>query len=97
MQSLLDNPQFVQQMSSMLSNPAILDQVAAMNPALGPQMRAMMQSPYFREMVSNPERLSQMLRMASAFREGGGLGANPFGGATRNNFGTGFGTWTLRE
>ncbi|TRM59797.1 hypothetical protein BD626DRAFT_506451 [Schizophyllum amplum] len=76
MQGMLDNPQFVQQMSTMLSNPAILDQVAAMNPAMAPQMRAMMQSPYFREM---------MLRMASIWcfpapGVPGGAGAAP--GAT---------------
>ncbi|TRM55508.1 hypothetical protein BD626DRAFT_525421 [Schizophyllum amplum] len=88
MQGMLDNPQFVQQMSTMLSNPAILDQVAAMNPAMAPQMRAMMQSPYFREMVANPDRLSQMLRMASMFRESGagGAAANPFAGAGAGGF-----------
>ena len=51
---MMGNPQFLQQMSTMMSNPAIMDQVIAMNPqlqAVAPQVRAAFQSPQFREMV----------------------------------------------
>ncbi|KAF8652549.1 hypothetical protein AX16_004361 [Volvariella volvacea WC 439] len=81
--SMMNSPQFLQQMSSMMSNPAIIDQVIASNPQLagmGPQVRAAMQSEQFRELISNPERLRQMLQMAHAFQGASGLGAGgPFG------------------
>jgi ubiquilin len=51
---MTNNPQFLQQMSTMMANPAILDQVIAMNPqlqAVAPQVRAAFQSPQFREMM----------------------------------------------
>jgi len=52
---MMNTPQFYQQMSNLLADPAILDQVIASNPqlaALGPQVRAAFQSPQFREMMS---------------------------------------------
>jgi ubiquilin len=90
MQSMMNSPQFMQQMSAMMSNPAIIDQVIAMNPqlaAMGPQVRAAFQDEGFRQMISNPEYMQQMMRMASMFRDsgaGGGLGGgggfgSPFG------------------
>ena len=54
MQGMLDNPEFVQQMSRMMSDPAILDQILASNPqlaAMGPQVRQMFQSEGFRNML----------------------------------------------
>jgi hypothetical protein len=54
MQSMMNNPQFLQQMSTMMSNPAIMDQVIAMNPqlqAVAPQVRAAFESPQFREIM----------------------------------------------
>ena len=50
----MNSPQFAQQMSNLLADPAILDQVIASNPqlaALGPQVRAAFQSPQFRELM----------------------------------------------
>ncbi|KAH8115848.1 ubiquitin-domain-containing protein [Phellopilus nigrolimitatus] len=95
MQGMMDNPAFLQQMSGLMSNPAILDQIIASNPqlaAMGPQVRQVMQSEAFRQMMSNPQALQSMLRMSSLVREAGpgglgglgalgGLGGNPFGGA----------------
>ena len=54
MQGMLDNPAFLQQMSQMMSDPALLDQVMASNPALGalgPQAREIFQSEGFRRMM----------------------------------------------
>ncbi|KII93000.1 hypothetical protein PLICRDRAFT_170800 [Plicaturopsis crispa FD-325 SS-3] len=81
LQTMMSSPQFLQQMSSVMSNPAVLDQVIASNPqlaAMGPQVREVFQSERFREMMSNPEALRGMLQMASLMR---GQGGNPFGGA----------------
>lgn len=97
---MMNNPQFLQQMSSLLSNPDVVEQVIASNPqfaAMAPQVRQMFQSEHFREMMyvnvdniifwclsrcrANPERLQQMLRMATAFQ---GTGGTPFG----NSFGS---------
>jgi ubiquilin len=83
LQSMMSSPQFLEQMSSVMSNPAIVDQIIASNPqlaAMGPQVREVFQSERFREMISNPERLQQMLQMASMFRDSGSpFAANPFG------------------
>lgn len=51
---MLNSPQFLQQMSSVMSNPAVLDQVIASNPqlaAMGPQVREIFQSERFRQMM----------------------------------------------
>ena len=57
MQGMLDNPAFIQQMSQMMSDPALLDQILASSPALGqlgPQAREMFQSEGFRRMMYVP-------------------------------------------
>jgi len=54
MQGMLNSPQFLQQMSAMMSNPAIIDQVIALDPrlaAMGPQVRAAFQDEGFRQMM----------------------------------------------
>jgi ubiquilin len=54
MQSMMQSPQFLQQMSSVMSNPAVLDQIIASNPqlaAIAPQVREVFQSERFREMM----------------------------------------------
>ncbi|KAH9949407.1 hypothetical protein B0H21DRAFT_132613 [Amylocystis lapponica] len=84
MQTMLNSPQFLQQMSSVMSNPAVLDQIIASNPqlaAMGPQVRQVFQSERFRQMMSNPETLRMMLQMSSMMRDagpGGGGGAGAF-------------------
>ncbi|RPD69361.1 hypothetical protein L226DRAFT_539873 [Lentinus tigrinus ALCF2SS1-7] len=88
MQSMLNSPQFLQQMSSVMSNPAVLDQVINSNPqlaAMGPQVREVFRSERFRQMMSNPETLRMMLQMSSLMREsglgpGGPGGMGGFGG-----------------
>ncbi|KAF9476191.1 hypothetical protein BDN70DRAFT_882730 [Pholiota conissans] len=94
MQSMMNSPQFLQQMSTMMSNPAIMDQIIASNPqlaAMGPQVRQAFQDEGFRQMVSNPESLQQMLRMASALQGAGfgppsPFGASPFGAPAQPSF-----------
>ncbi|KAF8330824.1 uncharacterized protein EI90DRAFT_3016653 [Cantharellus anzutake] len=74
MQGLLDSPQFMQQMSSIMSNPQVVEQVLASDPSLAPmapQLRAMFNNPRFREMISNPESLQQMFRMSAQMRAAG--------------------------
>jgi ubiquilin len=54
LQGMMNNPQFLQQMSNMMSNPAIMDQIIASNPqmaGMGQEARAIMQSDHFRQMV----------------------------------------------
>ncbi|KAI0352200.1 hypothetical protein OH77DRAFT_1409673 [Trametes cingulata] len=74
MQTMLNSPQFLQQMSSVMSNPAVLDQIINSNPqlaAMGPQVREVFRSEGFRQMMSNPETLRMMLQMSNLMRETG--------------------------
>jgi len=60
MQSILDNPQFLQQMSTMMSDPAMIDQLIATDPRMQPyaaQMREVFQNPQFREVMYVPHLL----------------------------------------
>jgi ubiquilin len=57
MQSVLSNPQFLQQISRMMSDPAVVDQLVAMDPQMQPhaaQLREMFQNPQLREMLCVP-------------------------------------------
>ncbi|EKM84428.1 hypothetical protein AGABI1DRAFT_67830 [Agaricus bisporus var. burnettii JB137-S8] len=85
MTSLFNDPRVLEQMASAMSNPAVVDQVIAMNPQLAgmaPQMRQVFQSEEFRRMMSNPEQLQGFMRMASVMRQmQGGSGNSPFGDA----------------
>ncbi|CAK9782761.1 hypothetical protein CC85DRAFT_285626 [Cutaneotrichosporon oleaginosum] len=84
MTGLMDNPEFLRQMSDLLARPEVVDQMIASNPqlaAMGPQVRQMLQSPMFRQMISNPETLRAMMQMQAAMQGGdGGAGAGGFGG-----------------
>jgi ubiquilin len=54
MQNMMDSPQFLQQMTASLQDPAVIDRIIAMNPqlaAMGPQVREMFQSERFRQML----------------------------------------------
>ena len=55
LQSMMNSPEFLQQMSTLMSNPAILEQALALNPQLAsmaPQAREVFQSERFRQMMS---------------------------------------------
>lgn len=80
LQNMMNSPQFLQQMSSVFSNPQIMDQLMASNPqfrGMAPQMRQLFQSERFRQMMSNPETLRSMLQMSSLMHE---MGAGPSAG-----------------
>ncbi|ORZ00583.1 hypothetical protein BCR43DRAFT_485452 [Syncephalastrum racemosum] len=71
MNQMLQNPMFAQYMSTVLQNPAVLDSIISSNPQLssmGPEIRTMMQSPEFRQMLTNPDMIRQMATMASAMQ-----------------------------
>ncbi|KAG9309083.1 hypothetical protein JVU11DRAFT_10965 [Chiua virens] len=73
-QNVMQSPEFLQQMSALMSNPAILDQIMALNPQLAsmqPQIRELFQSDQFRQMVSNPETLRSMMQMSAMLRGDG--------------------------
>jgi len=86
LQTMMNSPEFLQQMSSLMSNPAVLEQALALNPqyaAMGPQAREIFQSERFRQMMSNPETLRGMIQMASMMRGAGPDPlTSPFGGST---------------
>ena len=51
---MMNSPEFLQQMSSLMSNPAILEQALALNPqyaSMAPHAREMFQSERFRQMM----------------------------------------------
>lgn len=79
MNQMLQNPMFAQYMSTVLQNPAVLDTIISSSPQLssmGPEIRNMMQSPEFRQMLTNPDMIRQMATMASAMQSmgAGGMG-----------------------
>lgn len=72
---MMSNPMFQESMNSLLSNPQMLDYMIEQSPqlrAMGPQARQMLQSPFFRQMMSNPDMMRSMMEM--------GRNGNPFGG-----------------
>ncbi|CAE6533583.1 unnamed protein product [Rhizoctonia solani] len=103
LQNMLTSPQFMQQMSRMMSDPNLMDAMIAQSPHLAnmdPNMRRTLQSPEFRQMMSNPDTLRNMMQMTTALRNagidpmsggmGGMGGMGGFGGAPFDMFG-GFG------
>ncbi|KAK9240894.1 hypothetical protein V1525DRAFT_394225 [Lipomyces kononenkoae] len=72
----MSSPMFQQSMNQMLQNPQMLDYIINSSPNLqgmGPQVRQMMQSEQFRQMMTNPDTMRQMMNLNRMF------GANPFG------------------
>jgi ubiquilin len=54
LQSMMNSPEFLQQMSSLMANPAILEQALSLNPqfaSMAPQAREVFQSERFRQMM----------------------------------------------
>ncbi|GAA5967282.1 hypothetical protein JCM11641_000501 [Rhodosporidiobolus odoratus] len=80
LQNLLNSPEAQAQMNRALSDPAVIDQIIQASPelqAMGPQVRQMMQSEHFRNMLSNPQLMQQMMGMMGG---GGGMGGAGGGG-----------------
>ncbi|KAK3828544.1 MAG: hypothetical protein J3Q66DRAFT_379739 [Benniella sp.] len=82
MAQMMQDPNFAQYMSSMLQNPQVLESMFSMNPAMqamGPEARAILRSPLFQQMISNPDTLRQIAQMNSQLggsmaRGGSGMG-----------------------
>jgi ubiquilin len=69
MQQMMESPEFLQQMAGAMSNPAIVDQMIAMNPELAPmagQLRAMFQSERFRQVMCANNSIASRLELANA-------------------------------
>lgn len=90
---MLNNPQYMQMMNEMLSDPNTLNMILN-NPQLkplldsNPQLRQMMQNPQMMQMMLNPQNIQNALNMMGGGVGGlgapgnmGGMGgSNPFGG-----------------
>ena len=79
---MLENPVFQSQMNEMLSNPQIVDFMIESNPqlrVLGPQARQILQSPMFRQMLTNPDMIRQSMQFARMFEGGAGAGSGAAG------------------
>lgn len=88
---MLDNPIFQSQMNEMLSNPQMVDFMIQSNPqlqAMGPQARQFLQSPFFRQMLTNPQMIRQSMQLSSMLNPnaggdaGSGAGSFPAPGDT---------------
>ena len=83
MMGLMQNPEVQRQMRDMMSRPEFIDQMIAMNPQLqsmAPQMREMMRSEQFREMITNPETMQRMAQMSQLMESAGMGGMAGMGG-----------------
>ncbi|SCV01902.1 LANO_0F14092g1_1 [Lachancea nothofagi CBS 11611] len=72
---MLENPTMQSQMNEMLSNPQMVDFLIQQSPQLqsmGPQARQLLQSPMFRQMMTNPDMIRQSMQFSSMM--GGGEG-----------------------
>ncbi|EGF99794.1 uncharacterized protein MELLADRAFT_112416 [Melampsora larici-populina 98AG31] len=72
--NMMDNPQVIQSITRMLEDPAVVDQMIASDPRLrsmGPQVREMMRSPFFRQLITNPDMMREMQGMVG---NSGGMG-----------------------
>ena len=70
-QNMMNSPQAQEQMRTMLSNPAVIDQIIDSSPELrnmGPGVRQILQSDQFRNMLSNPQAMAEMARQAEQMR-----------------------------
>ncbi|KAK0731371.1 hypothetical protein B0H67DRAFT_70521 [Lasiosphaeris hirsuta] len=81
---MLSNPAIAQTMNEALNNPAFVDHMIQSNPMLArmPNAREMLQSPYFRNMMTNPEAIRMAARMRRMMGGQGGGGAFPAPGVT---------------
>lgn len=82
---MLSDPATAQMMNEALNNPQMVDMMIQANPtlrALGPAAREMLQSPMFRQMMTDPNMIRQAARMQRQMGGGGGASAFPAPGVT---------------
>ncbi|GME71872.1 unnamed protein product [Ambrosiozyma monospora] len=77
MEQMMESPMFQESMRAMLSDPQMLDYLIQQSPqlrAMGPGAREMLQSEYFRNMLTNPQMMRQMMQLQRAMGGMGGMG-----------------------
>ncbi|KAH3661971.1 hypothetical protein OGAPHI_006150 [Ogataea philodendri] len=80
MEQMMENPMFQESMRAMLSDPQMLDFLIQQSPqlsAMGPAAREMLQSDYFRNMLTNPQMMRGMMQMQRGMG-GGAAPGSPF-------------------
>jgi len=79
---MLDNPHVRSQMNEMLNNPTMVEHMINSNPMFRnmPGARELIQSPMFREMMTNPDMIRQAARMQQSMGMGGLGGMGGMGG-----------------
>ncbi|KAG6367895.1 hypothetical protein INS49_002094 [Diaporthe citri] len=84
MADMLSNPNVAQAMNEALNNPQLVDVMIQTNPMLrdNPNAREIIQSPFFRNMLTNPEMLRAVAQMRRSMGGGAGGDAFPAPGAT---------------
>src|ERR1700728_2353550 len=85
MADMLSDPATAQLLNEALNNPQMIDLMIQSNPTLrqmGPQAREVLQSPMFRQMMTNPDMLRQAAAMRRMMGGGAGEGAFPAPGVT---------------
>ncbi|AET39637.1 ubiquitin domain-containing protein DSK2 Ecym_4608 [Eremothecium cymbalariae DBVPG len=78
---MLDNPIFQSQVNEMLANPQMIDFLIQQHPhlqAMGPAAREMLQSPFFRQMMTNPDVIRQVSRFQMDMGAANGQSTNDF-------------------
>lgn len=88
--TMMEDPNMQQMLNEALNNPAMIDMMIRQTPHLEdtPQTRAMLSSPEFREMLTNPAAIRQAAAMGRMMRGGGGASAFPAPGVTDNTPGS---------
>uniref|UniRef100_A0A1J3GX58 Ubiquitin domain-containing protein DSK2b n=1 Tax=Noccaea caerulescens TaxID=107243 RepID=A0A1J3GX58_NOCCA len=88
MNQFLQNPAMSQMMQSLLSNPEYMNQIMSLNPQLrslmdsSPQVREMMQNPEFLRMLSSPAAMQQMMTLQQSLLSGNRNTTNQVPGQT---------------
>ncbi|KAL2211696.1 hypothetical protein CC79DRAFT_216700 [Sarocladium strictum] len=82
---MMADPNAQQALNEVLNNPDVVNHLIESNPMLRnvPNAREIIQSPFMRQMMTNPQMMTQMMRMRRGMA-GGGAGAFPAPGATDN-------------
>lgn len=82
---MMADPNAQQALNEVLNNPDVVNHLIESNPMLRnvPNAREIIQSPFMRQMMTNPQMMTQMMRMRRSMAGGGGS-AFPAPGATDN-------------
>ncbi|RFU23693.1 hypothetical protein B7463_g12644, partial [Scytalidium lignicola] len=82
--TLLEDPNMQQTLNEALNNPAMIDMMIQSTPHLrdNPRAREMLQSPEFRQMMTNPQALRQAAQLRRMLEGRGGAGGFPAPGVT---------------